>query len=54
MNDEAQQVRREYQKHWRQQNPEKVREYQKRYWERKAQQSTLPTAMPVKTREGDL
>lgn len=37
MTDTALQFRREYQKQWRDSNKEKVKLYNKRYWEKKAQ-----------------
>ncbi|MBR6208908.1 MAG: phosphatase [Oscillospiraceae bacterium] len=36
----AEELRRKYLKEWRKQHPEKVREYNRRYWERKAQKAT--------------
>ena len=36
--DAAKMARREYARQWRRKNPEKVRESNRRYWERKAQQ----------------
>ena len=32
----AKKIRREYQREWRKKNPDKVSEYNKRYWRRKA------------------
>ncbi len=32
----AKEKQREYQRKWREENPDKVREYNKRYWRRKA------------------
>lgn len=39
MNEAAREARRLYKKEWRKNNPDKVREYNKRYWEKKAAQS---------------
>lgn len=36
LREEACQVRREYLREWRKRNPERVREANRRYWERKA------------------
>ena len=35
----AGELRRKYLKEWRKQHPEKVKEYNRRYWERKAQKA---------------
>lgn len=37
LSDEALEVRREYQRKYRKENPDKIREYYNRYWEKKAQ-----------------
>lgn len=37
LSQEALEARRAYQKEWRRKNPEKVREKNRRYWERRAQ-----------------
>lgn len=34
----AQQAKREYNRQWRKNNPDKIREAQRRYWEKKAAQ----------------
>ena len=36
MTAEAMRVRKEYKKQWQKNNPEKVKQYQSKYWERKA------------------
>ncbi len=36
LSQEAREARRAYQREWRKKNRDKVREYEKRYWERKA------------------
>ena len=38
MTEEQKQARREYEKKWRDANPEKVRAIQARYWEKKAKE----------------
>ena len=38
LSEEALEARREYRRKWRQNNPDKVREQQIRYWTRKAEQ----------------
>lgn len=38
VSDAARMAQREYARQWRRKNPEKVRESNRRYWERKAQQ----------------
>lgn len=44
MNEEAKKARREYQKQWRKKNPEKIREIQKRYWEKQAEKNKAVSA----------
>ena len=39
MTEEAKQIRREYQKKWRQQNRDKIRKAEERHWEKKAAQA---------------
>lgn len=39
MTEEAKQIRREYQKQWRQQNRDKIRKAEERHWEKKAAQA---------------
>lgn len=41
MTDTALQIRREYQKQWRENNKEKIKIYTKRYWEKKAKRGDL-------------
>lgn len=36
LEEEARQIRRDYLRDWRRKNPEKVREANRRYWERRA------------------
>ena len=38
LNADAIQARREYQRRWRKNNPDKVRETNRRYWEKKAKE----------------
>ncbi|WJQ02174.1 hypothetical protein QT234_18195 (plasmid) [Geobacillus stearothermophilus] len=38
LSEQAKAARREYHRKWREKNREKVRMYQKRYWERKAKE----------------
>lgn len=45
MDERVRQVKREYYRNWRRANPDKVKEYQRRYWERKARQIN-PTNLP--------
>ena len=40
---EAIAARRAYQKKWRQEHPDKVRGYNRRYWEKKAQEQSTQT-----------
>lgn len=40
LSNKAVELRREYYKKWRQNNPNKIKQYQKTYWERKAQETT--------------
>ena len=37
MNEQAKQLRREYKRAWNKRNPDKVRQYQENYWNRKAE-----------------
>lgn len=39
MTEEAKAARREYKRRWAQQNPEKIRAQQERYWNKKAAQA---------------
>lgn len=39
MSDDARAARNAYKRKWAQENPDKVREHQKRYWEKKARQA---------------
>lgn len=39
LSEQAKAARREYQRKWREKNREKIRLYQKRYWERKAKEA---------------
>lgn len=46
ISDKARELQRAYQKKWRQANPDKIRQYTRNYWERKAreaEQETSPT-----------
>lgn len=43
MNEQAKKAQREYQRRWRQEHPDKVRQYAERYWERKAQENNHTT-----------
>lgn len=38
MTEEAKEARRAYRREWAKKNPEKVQEYARRYWEKKAQE----------------
>lgn len=42
------QARREYQRQWRKANPDKVRENNRRYWEKKAREYSQNLAKPCK------
>lgn len=46
------QARREYQRRWRKANPDKVREHNRRYWEKKAREQSQNLANPC-TRGGE-
>lgn len=39
MTDQAKQIQREYIRKWRANNPDKQREYNRRYWEKKAKEA---------------
>lgn len=39
LTDQAREARREYMKNWRAENRDKTREYQRRYWAKKARES---------------
>lgn len=42
MTDAARQARREYKRAWNRANPEKVKQYQEKYWSKKAAQAAEP------------
>jgi ATP/maltotriose-dependent transcriptional regulator MalT len=51
MSEAARRKAREYQRLWRQRNPDKVRQYNINYWERKANEDNIPS---LETRVNDL
>lgn len=38
LQEKARELRNEYQRNWRKENQEKIKEYNQRYWERKAKE----------------
>lgn len=44
MNEEAKELRRAYYKRWRANNKERIKENNRRYWERKAAKAAKPPA----------
>ena len=50
MTDAAKEARRAYKRAWAQANPEKVKQYQDNYWQKKAQEQATP-APPIHTQE---
>lgn len=44
MNDAAKAAARQYKREWRARNPDKVRQYNARYWEKKAQDAARKEA----------
>lgn len=44
MNEAAKAARRAYKRKWQQENPEKVKKYQTRYWEKKAREAEAEAA----------
>lgn len=50
MNKEAREARRDYKRKWQRDNKDKVKEYQRRYWERKAKENQADEA--VQDKEG--
>ena len=55
MNDAAKAARREYKKKWQREHPEKVKQYQARYWDKKAREAAAAGDLPQgdgKTQEG--
>lgn len=44
MTDKALELRRAYKREWAKRNPDKIREQQRRYWERKAAQAVAEAA----------
>ena len=44
MNEKAKEARRAYKRKWARENPEKVKEYQARYWEKKAKAAAAAEA----------
>jgi len=47
MNEAAKAARRAYKKKWQQENPDKVKEYQRRYWEKKAAEAQEPQQITI-------
>ena len=39
MNDAAKEARKAYKRHWQREHPDKVKQYQENYWNRKAQEA---------------
>ena len=46
MTDAAKEARRAYKRKWQQDNPDKVKAYQARYWEKKAKEAAAAAAVP--------
>ena len=46
MNDAAREAKRKYERDWRKNNPDKVREKNRRYWEKKAREQSQNLANP--------
>lgn len=53
MTDTALQIRRNYQKEWREKNKERIKTYTKRYWEKKARRVEEIDAFVNQQEEGD-
>lgn len=54
MTKKAAEARRQYKRQWAKRNPEKIRQYQENYWNKKAEQIAAPQSDPdEKTREGE-
>lgn len=51
LSDEAKAARREYQRKWRAENGDKIRESNRRYWERKGAATPKPKQEPAQTGE---
>lgn len=46
MDEKAKAARRAYKREWQRRNPEKVRHYQEKYWQKKAEQAAQEEAGP--------
>lgn len=53
LTEQAKAARREYKRKWAQQNPDKVRAQQERYWDRKAADAAQQAQPPQDKRPGD-
>ena len=54
MTEQAKAARRAYKKEWQRKNPEKVKQYAARYWEKKAAAAELPADDLTDTQSGGL
>ena len=49
MTEEAKEARRKYKRKWNKEHPDKVKEYQARYWQKKAEQAAAKDSKPDNT-----
>ncbi len=47
MNEAAREARRAYKRKWQRENPDKVKQYQENYWNRKAQEAAAADSDPA-------
>lgn len=47
MNEQAKAARRAYKREWNRRNPDKVRQYQQNYWNRKAKEAAADQTAPA-------
>ena len=52
MNEQARQLRNAAMREWRQKNPDKIREYNRRYWEKKAESITIADRVKILSNQG--
>lgn len=52
MTKKAAEARRQYKRAWAKRNPEKIREYQERYWNKRAEETETASQPDTKETEG--
>ena len=54
MNKQAVEARRAYKRKWAKEHPDKVREYQRKYWTKKGEEAAALTTRSNKEQDGDV